>query len=357
MNPSPVQIGHFSYAAVKTSIDDEEFIMKWWKKWILSGVGMLFLGLGESMRECRRFRVTHYDPKITKKHPPGASRNSCPCGTGGLRPVKYTQRASYNSYSCGTSRVHPISEPNRQNENRIVFLSDLHNRVYGSQNDILLKEIRQVNPQLILIGGDMLIGKKNVSPELALQFIRRLPEIAPVYYALGNHEQRLKSSIEKYGDVMYYYKKKLAAAGVHFLENESADVSLPGIDLRITGLALPLDSYEKRKRITVTCRDIRKMAGPADKTRYQILLAHNPAFVPAYQEWGADLVLCGHLHGGVLRIPGWRGVVTPQATFFPKYSGEMTVEDNTAVIVSKGLGTHTVNLRVFNPAEVIVIHL
>ena len=55
--------------------------MKWWKKWILSGVGMLFLGVGESMRECRRFRVTHYDPKITKKHTPGVSYDSCPCGT------------------------------------------------------------------------------------------------------------------------------------------------------------------------------------------------------------------------------------------------------------------------------------
>ena len=49
--------------------------------------------------------------------------------------------------------------------------------------------------------------------------------------------------------------------------------------------------------------------------------------------------------------------MTPQASLFPKYSGEMTVEGDTAVVVSKGLGTHTVNLRVFNPAEVVVIHL
>lgn len=289
--------------------------MKWWKKITVSGMGMLFLMLGEGIRECRGFRMTHYYPGISNKQTKG------------------------------------------QDENRIVFLSDLHNRVYGSQNDSLLEKIRSVEPGLILIGGDMLIGKRNASPKQALELIRRLPEIAPVYYALGNHEQRLKSHVEKYGDVMYYYKKELTAAGVHFLENESADVLLPGLELRVTGLALPLDSYEKIKHTSITGRDVKKLTGPADKSRYQILLAHNPAYVPAYKRWGADLVLCGHLHGGILRIPGWRGVVTPQATLFPKYSGEMTVEDNTAVVVSKGLGTHTVNLRIFNPAEVVVIHL
>lgn len=309
--------------------------MKWWKKIALSGAGLFFLVLGEGTRECRGFRMTHYHPERSNQHPNGPT-----------------------------------------NENRIVFLSDLHNRVYGSQNDILLEKIRKARPGLILIGGDMLIGKKNASPEHALDFIRRLPEIAPVYYALGNHEQRLKSQVEKYGDVLYYYRKKLTAAGIHFLENESADVTLSGRKIRITGLALPLDTYTHKathgfcscgrggfrpawdtRKASVTGRDIRKLAGPADKSRYQILLAHNPSYVPAYKEWGANLVLCGHLHGGVLRIPGWRGVVTPQATLFPKYSGEMTVEDGTTVVVSKGLGTHTVNLRVFNPAEVVVLHI
>lgn len=288
--------------------------MNWWKKIAVSGTGMLFLVLGESMRECRSFRMTHYELKPSGKY--------------------------------GTNQ-----------ESRIVFLSDLHNQVYGSQNDILLEKIHKAEPDLILIGGDMLIGKKNASPKNALEFIEQLPDIAPVYYALGNHEQRMKRDIEKFGNLMYDFRKKLTEAGVHFLENDSADISLKGSDFRITGLALPLDYFEKIKSVFVTRREIEKLAGPADGTRYQILLAHNPVYVPAYKEWGADLVLCGHLHGGVLRIPGWRGVVTPRATLFPKYSGEMTVEDDMTVVVSKGLGTHTVNLRVFNPAEVVVLHL
>ncbi len=288
--------------------------MNWWKKIAVSGTGMLFLVLGESMRECRSFRVTHYDVK-----PSGKYRTN--------------------------------------QESRIVFLSDLHNQVYGSRNDILLEEIHKAEPDLILIGGDMLIGKKNASTKNALEFIEQLPGLAPVYYALGNHEQRMKRDIEKYGNLMYDYKRKLMEAGVQFLENDSADISLKGSDFRITGLALPLDYYERIKSVFVTHREIEKLVGPADGTCYQILLAHNPVYVPSYKEWGADLVLCGHLHGGIVRIPGWRGVVTPRATLFPKYSGEMTVEDDMTVVVSKGLGTHTVNLRVFNPAEVVVLHL
>ena len=68
----------------------------------------------------------------------------------------------------------------------------------------------------------------------------------------------------------------------------------------------------------------------------------------AYKEWGSDLILSGHLHGGCVRLPGIGGVITPQAFLFPKYSGEMTVEREQTIIVSKGLGTHTFNVRLFN---------
>ena len=118
-----------------------------------------------------------------------------------------------------------------------------------------------------------------------------------------------------------------------------------------------MSTYEKFKKHTVTPQDVRQCLGKADKGEYQILLAHNPAFFPAYKEWGADLTVSGHLHGGIIRIPGLGGVITPQFVLFPKYSGEMTVEGNQAIAVSRGLGTHTINLRFLNYAEVVVIDL
>ena len=65
----------------------------------------------------------------------------------------------------------------------------------------------------------------------------------------------------------------------------------------------------------------------------------------------------GHLRGGIVRLPGIGGVITPQAFLFPKYSGEMTVEGEQAVIVSKGLGTHTIDIRLFNMPEVVLVTL
>ncbi len=287
--------------------------MEWWKK-IAAACGMLLLFLGESIRECHRFRMTRYFLKV-----PGKCEQNQEC--------------------------------------KMIFLSDLHNKVYGKDNDILLERIREEMPDLILIGGDMLIGKRGVSPKVALELILQLTKIAPVYYAFGNHEQRMKLKKRKYGNVMSHYKMRLAEAGVHFLENDSANVSLHGMEVRLTGLELPLDTYEKFKQTPVTSTQVESLVGPADRTSYQVLLAHNPVYVPAYKNWGADLVLSGHLHGGVFRIPFWRGVITPQAALFPKYSGELTMTGKTAVVVSKGLGTHTVNLRLFNPAEVVVVHL
>jgi predicted MPP superfamily phosphohydrolase len=76
-----------------------------------------------------------------------------------------------------------------------------------------------------------------------------------------------------------------------------------------------------------------------------------------YVEWGADLVLSGHLHGGIVRIPGLVGAISPSFEIFPKYSGDLYYEEDTAIVVSKGLGTHTINIRLFNSAEVVVIHL
>ena len=90
---------------------------------------------------------------------------------------------------------------------------------------------------------------------------------------------------------------------------------------------------------------------------YQILLAHNPAYVPVYKEWGADLILSGHLHGGVMRIPGIGGVIGPDFTIFPKYSGDIYREGDATIVVSKGLGVHSIPVRLFNPAELIVLEM
>ena len=246
---------------------------------------------------------------------------------------------------------------NGEKSGKIIFLSDLHNHEYGLHNKKLIDKIKMENPELILIGGDILVGKEDISYESAAKFVEAICKIAPVYYANGNHEQRMKEKPEKYGDAFVKYKKRLLDAGVCFLENESAEVELDGNKLSLTGLELRMEVYEKMKTHKVTKDDIAQKVGSAKQEEIQILLAHNPEYMEAYQAWGSDITLSGHLHGGLICLPNGKSVITPQFHLFPKHAGEMKVKGNQTAIVSRGLGTHTVNIRLFNPAELIVFQI
>lgn len=244
----------------------------------------------------------------------------------------------------------------------LIFLSDLHNRVYGEKNEPLLQAIRNEKPDLILIGGDMLVGKEDASYDIALDFTSQLPEIAPVLYATGNHEQRMREKPEIYQAAYADYRQQLKDRGVLFLENGSCRIEAGTVLLEISGVELPSASYKKLKKLPIRASDIaeylhKDSVSVTEDSVYRILLAHNPAYMNAYKGWGADLILSGHLHGGVMRLPGIGGVITPQAFLFPKYSGEMTKEGEQTIIVSRGLGTHTINIRLFNQPEVVSICL
>ena len=249
-----------------------------------------------------------------------------------------------------------VASPKLTGEKTWVFLSDLHNQVYGENNCKLINAVKNESPDLILIGGDMLVGKNGHSYEPALACVKELVKIAPVYYANGNHEERMKLKPEKYDQSYALYREKLLEFGVHLLENESTVLS-DDSKVRLTGLEIPLECYTHLKRREMPGGAIKERIGNRDPEAFQVLLAHNPSYMKEYLAWGADLILSGHLHGGMVRIPGIGGVIGPDFVLFPKYSGEMRRVGDQTVIVSKGLGTHTIHIRLFNPAEVVVLSL
>lgn len=283
-------------------------------KWLIIIGVIVFLCIVEWIREIVSFKVTHYDIQSDK----------------------------FNKLT---------------HERKIVFLTDLHNNSYGKNNDKLLASVREQNPDLILIGGDMMVGKPEVSTKVAEDFVGKLTGICPVYYANGNHEQRMKIYPEKFGAKYQEYKTSVEQSGVQFLENEHVDLMFETLPVQIHGLEIPREGYKKFRKTNVSLEQIEERIGKANSSKYQILLAHNPIYADIYLEWGADLVLSGHLHGGIVRLPGLGGVITPQFRLFPKYSGELTVKDRKSVVVSKGIGTHTIKLRFLNPAEIVVLHL
>ena len=243
-----------------------------------------------------------------------------------------------------------------KNEKKAVFLSDLHNHVYGENNHKLVEAIRLEYPDYILIGGDMLVGKDGEGYQDALTFVKQLSKICPVYYANGNHEQRMKEIPENYSASYEEYKKELVLAGIIFLENDSVYLKWPGINIKLTGLEIPLRCYTHFHKEHLDEIEIIERIGLRENGVYEIVMAHNPSYMNVYKQRGADLILSGHLHGGIVRIPGVAGAISPSFEIFPKYSGDHYHEKETDIVVSKGLGTHTFNIRLFNPAELIVLN-
>ena len=214
---------------------------------------------------------------------------------------------------------------------RAVVLSDLHNKQYGGSNERLLEAIREQKPDFVLIAGDMLTARGKESPEPALAFLRELAKSYPVYYGNGNHEQRIRLHPDVYGDMAERYKNALTEMGIAPLVN--CHVILPEYGIAIYGAEIGEDYYQR------------------------IWLAQmDPDYFPQYAAWGADLTLSGHVHGGVVRIPVWgKGVISPAWRLFPKYDGGIFREGAKTMVLSRGMGSHTIPVRIFNPAELWVI--
>lgn len=239
---------------------------------------------------------------------------------------------------------------------RIVFLSDLHNRLWGPDQQVLLHAIDRQNPDLILCAGDMLIGKQEARMEHALTLFEGLAgRNVPVICSNGNHESRMRQRMAHYGKQYVRYASALADLGIRILVDETYRMQWDSLKLAIHGYELPLKYYRKFKRLPYDTQDLEKKFKSPKDGDYHILLAHNPVYFDTYARWGADLTLSGHLHGGIIRIPGIGGLITPQAKLFPKYDRGLFEKHGSCMVVSAGLGEHTVPIRIFNPPELITI--
>ena len=254
------------------------------------------------------------------------------------------------------TRYYEIKDRRIKKNIRLVLISDLHNKEYGTHNQKLLDEIHRINPDGVLIAGDLTNGLKGSDFTPALELLDNLRGKYPLYYGMGNHEYRLKLYPDRYGDMWERYSAALEDMGIHILENES--VFLEEYNIDIASVSIDRAFYKRaggRQRLKT--EDMRGYMGEADKKAFQLLIAHNPEYFDAYNEWGADLTVSGHVHGGVMRLPFIGGIISPRLVEFPNYSGGKYTKPDGTMIVSCGLGTHTINVRVFNPAELAVIDI
>ena len=264
-------------------------------------------------------------------------------------------------------REYTIESDKIKEEQTLVVLADLHNKKYGSNNEKLVKAIEKVNPDMVLAAGDILTAKQGKSFEAAAAFMEAVSSKFPVYYGLGNHEYRMKIYPEDYKDAFDRYINRLKKAGIIVLDNEKIEIRIQRknaaeseedfFTLRITGASIERLYYKRFRKVKMEESYLKGLLGNPKKEAYEILLAHNPEYFDEYAAWGADLVLSGHVHGGIMRLPIFGGVISPKLVLFPKYDGGRFDKKDSTMILSRGLGMHTLPIRIFNPAELVVVHL
>ncbi len=242
---------------------------------------------------------------------------------------------------------------------RIAVFGDLHGRLFGEGNARLADAILRHYPDLIFCVGDLIVAnaKNTTKYEVGLSLLRRLACDCPVYCVNGNHEQRAKASPGIYKGDYAKLASELRRAGITLLENARVRLDMQGARLTIHGLDLPHKYYRRFGKEFPSPEEIRQSIGAPDEGRCNLLLTHNPIFFESYALWGADVTFAGHLHGGVVRLPFVGGLVSPQAKLFPRYDRGLYERYGRRMIVTAGLGTHSMLVRVNNPPEVVVLGL
>ena len=180
-----------------------------------------------------------------------------------------------------------------------------------------------------------------------------MSEKYPVYYGSGNHEYRMRIDTEKYGNMSAAYEEKIRNMGIVRLYTGSTVTHRK--DVKVYGLEIDRMYYRKWKMPKMPFDYTLQKIGKAEQDCFTILLAHNPEYFENYAKSGVDLVLSGHVHGGVARIPFFGGVISPKFRLFPKYDGGLFVKNKTTMILSRGLGCHTIPVRFLNPGELIEV--
>ena len=231
---------------------------------------------------------------------------------------------------------------------RIAQVSDLHNKDFGEGYGQLLTLLSQINPDIIVVTGD-LIDSRQTDLDVALEFAWQAGKIARVYYVSGNHEAR----VPEYEDL----KIGLVKAGVVILENQKVEITREGESITLMGIEDPSfqEDYLFGDSESVARQAIENLYNKSDG--YTVLLSHRPELFDLYVDTGMDLVFSGHAHGGQFRLPFVEGLVAPNQGFFPKYDAGRFTEENTTMIVSRGVGNSIIPVRFNNRPEIIVSEL
>ncbi len=229
---------------------------------------------------------------------------------------------------------------------KIAFLSDLHIRNSKLSCRMILKKLRLQKADMIVISGDF-VSRHIKNTDISEWMLSELSSIAPTYLSMGNHELDISA------ELLSSLKKAALKYGVFILDNDKIKLAE---DVFICGATAKSDCYKNanggyKNLEDYTLSDMEDCLGKSEG--FTLLLAHNPLFFETYVKWGADVVLCGHIHGGSVRIPFVCGLLSPERKLFPKFSSGLYTKNKTTMLVSRGLA----KFRVFSPKHIIFLSI
>lgn len=266
----------------------------------------------------------------------------------GISAFSYVQNnlISVSKISITSSKI-----PSNFKGFKIVQLSDLHSKKFGENQEVLIEKVKNLNPEIIVITGD-LVDSKRYDAAASLRIMKELVKYYPVYFVTGNHE----SWSGRYDNL----EKELKRQNVIVLRNEHVRIQKDGQEIYLLGIddpAFTVKNNDENEEITTVKNEVVKAKNTIGSDGYKLLLSHRPELLQVYAEQQIDLVLSGHAHGGQVRLPFIGGLVAPNQGVLPKYTAGLYEEQNTSMIVSRGLGNSVIPQRVFNRPEIVVVQL
>jgi hypothetical protein len=279
---------------------------------------------------------------------------------------------------CKHYKLSIFNVKNNKNDEKtkLIFITDFHNKLYKTGYDSIIKDILKFNADYIILGGDLIEfsifqSKKNiVGIKNTYKFLSQLLDeinnnknynLKRILFSFGNHELRLKNRLdndglsEEYNKFINYMKEN----NIFILDNNTYKIS---DKISISGLTLYKGYYrnifsKKLKYKHIENDVLNEYFSDINKNDFNIIAFHKPDYAEDLIDFGYDLVLSGHYHGGLINVPYIGAVISPDFKPFPKYSNGMYEYKNAKVIVSAGLGEHFLKIRVNNIPEIVGINI
>lgn len=225
---------------------------------------------------------------------------------------------------------------------RIAVISDLHGKEFGEDNEKLIDYVRDLEPDLIAVTGDLIHDQDQMA--MVKPVAKGLASIAPTYYVTGNHEWAAK--------VVPELEELLEACGINVLSNEYVMLTEGGDQIALLG-AEDSNGYADQMTVGELANQVRQEQGDV----YTILLSHRNNHYDQYQQARVDLTLAGHAHGGLIRLPTTDGLIGPKRELWPQYTAGLYDLSYGQMVVSRGLGNQFPCFRLFNRPDVPLVVL